>query len=238
MTKISYRIKKKSGLESVINKKSEKELKTEKETFVNYNYDGHSDLYSPLPVHFPDKVRSTNKFLEESKHILPPLDLSRAHLNTDVNHKEEAEEKSLNYETEEWIEILKIVGMSHDEINRISKNKILSKLFNAIDLLNKVIIEKNLQIRQIKQENDCLNVKISGLKNDNITLTRSFLELKQQVSKNKENFSKFRTNMQDEYLNTNNSMTNNTSRADYIEVYNTKEIGKYYDGNYKQNFAM
>jgi hypothetical protein len=95
-----------------------------------------------------------------------------------------------------------------EQLDILAQNKHLSKLIEAIELLNKVIMERNMQIRTITKENENLNQKNSVLNNDNISLAKSIFELKNEIKLLNEKIEKLNEgNMCGEgYLNTNVSM--------------------------------
>lgn len=75
-----------------------------------------------------------------------------------------------SFETEEWLEILRMADITSEEMDRLAKNKKISKIIEAIELLNKLLVDKNLQIRQIDDENGKLNCKNYELNSENIRL--------------------------------------------------------------------
>lgn len=173
---------------------------------------------------------------EEGKYITPQADLSKPkknsknnkeNNNTSIIYKNEKYDEKSNEinkeksETKEWLDILKSIDLSPNELERFSKNTDISKIIDGIELLNRVVMEKNMHIRLLVKENDDLNVKNTSLNNENISLSKTIFELKTQVKnliKEKQNLieqlSNNNQNINAEYLNTNVSMANNTSRMD------------------------
>ena len=78
--------------------------------------------------------------------------------------------KSSKFENEEWNDIIRSAQISKEDLQKMLKNSSLSKLFDAIEMLNKVNLEKSLQIRLLETENEDLNSKNSQLNNENIKL--------------------------------------------------------------------
>lgn len=78
--------------------------------------------------------------------------------------------KSSKFENEEWNDIIRSAQISKEDLQKMLKNSSLSKLFDAIEMLNKVNLEKSLQIKLLETENEDLNSKNSQLNNENIKL--------------------------------------------------------------------
>jgi hypothetical protein len=88
-----------------------------------------------------------------------------------------------NQDNEEWLEILKYSGLTPEELDRLSKNKAFARLIEAIEMLSKLLIDKNLCIRLLEQENENLNLKNNNLNKENITLFQQNLEFKKTIEK-------------------------------------------------------
>ena len=91
--------------------------------------------------------------------------------------------ENTNSQSEEWIEILRHSGLTPEEMDRLSKNKMLSKIIEAIEMLNRLLCDKNLQIRLLEQENENLNQKNFSLNRENISLFQKSLEIKKEMTK-------------------------------------------------------
>jgi hypothetical protein len=83
---------------------------------------------------------------------------------------------------EEWIETLKNSNMTQDEFVRYSKNKLMSKLVDALEYLYKIIMDKNVQIRILTSEVEDLNMKNMDLNKENMIL----YETNEQLIREKE----------------------------------------------------
>jgi len=91
------------------------------------------------------------------------------------------EGKVLN-ESEDWNDILKQSNMSREEFEYYSKNKALAKIVDLIENLNKLLRDKNFQIRILLEENKNLNHKNDGLNNENIALNQqNMIYLKESI---------------------------------------------------------
>ena len=193
------------------------------------------NLNSPLPYNFPEKVKMKSTTLDDIKYIMPPLDLNKtkksfqinnSNINNSQNTKANSEEitinKKRNLENEEWLDVMKNVGLTEEEMERFLRNKFISKLINAIDILIGTILGKNKIITEISHEKSVLNSQIRIVKKDNMNLTKNYLELALKLK-----------NLQDDDENKdklNNSMVfimflilkeNNTGRINFSR--NTKE---------------
>lgn len=86
-------------------------------------------------------------------------------------------------QSEEWIEILRHSGLTLEEMERLSKNKMLSRVIEAIEMLNRLLCDKNLQVRLLSHENESLNQKNFQLNKENINLFQQTLDLKKEVQR-------------------------------------------------------
>ena len=91
--------------------------------------------------------------------------------------KSSSKANKLSDECEEWLDIMKNVNLHPDEFEKFSRNKMLSKLIEAIEMLNRLIMDKNLQIRVFDTENESLNLKNRDLNNENMSLIANNAEL-------------------------------------------------------------
>ncbi len=78
----------------------------------------------------------------------------------------------------EWVDILKVIRMTNEEIELLSKNAAFSKVIDGLELMNKVVIDKNMQIKVINSEIDNLNRKNAALSDENIKLFKKIINLK------------------------------------------------------------
>lgn len=139
-------------------------------------------------MNFPEKVhcKLTN---DETKGIIPALDLSLAK-NANYKLEKKVEEKGktpritkkINKQTnEEWTVSIKYAGLTKDELERLSRNKLLVKLFEAMLNLNRIIEEKNVllqsavgKLKQAQQE------KIKK-ERENIELYQKIISIREEV---------------------------------------------------------
>jgi hypothetical protein len=93
--------------------------------------------------------------------------------------KKEAEK----YSSSEWLELLNSLDIKLTEIEKLSNNEVFGKIVEALEMLNKVVTEKNMQINLLMQENEKLNHKNSKLESVNLKQSKVIIDLKQRVNK-------------------------------------------------------
>jgi len=82
---------------------------------------------------------------------------------------------------------MKIIGFSLEEFDIFLNNKSLGKLIEALELLNRLLNDKNLQIKIFQDENENLNKKNYNLNKENIFLFQQNIQLKKHIEKLMEN---------------------------------------------------
>ena len=87
------------------------------------------------------------------------------------------------FENEEFVEIIKMVGLTQAEFEKLSKNKQYSKLTEAIEMMFRLIKDKNITLNLLDKENENLTAKNFKLNKDNMTLFRENVELKTSLKK-------------------------------------------------------
>ena len=150
-----------------------------------------------MRIHFPEKIHMKNNTVEDTKYIIPPLDLSKtrkgakASNNSNNNQTSITDKSNLkleeliklrkkNFEIEEWQETVKLVSLTEEEIDRYFNNKMLNKLIHALENLVKIIVNRNEDINKLKNENMSFSSQISQLKNEQLNLTSSYFLLKEK----------------------------------------------------------
>lgn len=148
-------------------------------------------------MNFPEKIKMGNSHLEDVKYIMPSLDLTKTkkmnnHRNHNISNNNNSQNtkantediilnKKQNFETDEWINVMKTVGLTEEEMDRFFKNKFIFKLIDAIDNLIGMILEKEKLLIQIQYEKSILNNQIAIYKKDNLTLSQNYLDLKKTM---------------------------------------------------------
>lgn len=95
--------------------------------------------------------------------------------------------KGKNWEKDEWIKILKKAKISSDTISNFANTKI----GESIEILVKMIMEKNMQIRVIYKENENLNEKNAILLNEIFEYKKKITNLKNEVKNLQNKFNQF-----------------------------------------------
>ena len=119
-----------------------------------------------------------------------------------------------NWETDEWFAVLNYLNLTNKDIETNShSNKFISKLLDAIELLNRILIKRNNRINELEKELEKLKEKNKDLSKDNISLLKNVFSLKGFNGKyNSENKKLPKVNRASgQYINTNISMINNIS---------------------------
>ena len=80
-------------------------------------------------------------------------------------------DSSNKYDSEDFNDVLRMAGLSMDHYVLMSKNKLYSKLTDAIEFMHKMIVEKNMCINLLEIENESLNAKNYQLNKENMELT-------------------------------------------------------------------
>jgi hypothetical protein len=84
--------------------------------------------------------------------------------------------------TEEWGDILKNINITNDSLERLGKNPTFSKVLDALELMNKVVVDKNMQIKIINTENENLNRKNSSLIEENMKFSNNLMKAKAEMT--------------------------------------------------------
>ena len=100
--------------------------------------------------------------------------------NDDINYRK--------FENEEFLEVCKNVGLTKKKFETLSKDDKYSQLTETIELLFKLLVDRNITINLLEKENDNLNKKNFKLNKDNMDLFNENLDLKEHINKIKENF--------------------------------------------------
>ena len=203
-------------------KKQEQSDKSKKQT-NELDGDELDDKFSerhPGVRYFSDKVE-----VKHTKFSLPAIPLNKIFKNDDkpedikvipadvqspdsLKVNKSKKEKNKAYETYEFLDVLKNVSLTPDDLEKLSKNKQISKLIEVIENLNRIILDKNLQAKILIEENENLNEKNTQLNKDNMFLGKQFdvIEKENVMLKNK-----LRKNDDTNTNNANTSLINNTS---------------------------
>jgi hypothetical protein len=86
-------------------------------------------------------------------------------------------EGKVNNESGDWTDLLKQSNMNREEFNYYSKNRGLAKIIDLIENSNKLLRDKNFQIRILLEENKDLNLKNEDLDKENTALNQQNMHL-------------------------------------------------------------
>lgn len=161
-----------------------------------------------MPVNFPEKIKMANTF-EDIKYIMPPLDLSKTKKgNKNNQNKNQIQENDLvnkkrsNFECEEWLGIMKSLGITDEEMERLLKNKFTSKFVEAIGSLISIILERTNLLNLAHSHISSLNKELASLKKDNLNITKNYLELNEKFKNVKNNkYQRNESEVNTDYLN-------------------------------------
>ena len=92
---------------------------------------------------------------------------------------------------DEWIEILRHSGLTPDELDRLAKNKIFTNVIEAIEMLSRLLVDNNMQIRLLEKENENINLKNESLFRENSSLTEQISDYKKKLDKYSQLYQKF-----------------------------------------------
>ena len=115
---------------------------------INLNSNNNQELKNKLQMESLDK---SNKSIEE-------INFSNVSSNS--------------YNNEEFKEILRQAGLSIEAYMLLSSNKLYSKLTDTIELMFKLVSDKNMTIKILEIENENLNEKNIELNEENMTILR------------------------------------------------------------------
>ena len=116
-----------------------------------------------------------------------------------------------NWETDEWLAILKYLNFTNDDIQaNTHNNKFMSKLLDAIELLNKILIKRNNKINELEKVISKLKEDYKDLSNENIKLLKNNYMLK-GLNGNLQNKKDKSIRASGQFINTNISLINNIS---------------------------
>ena len=149
--------------------------------------------------------------------------------NDEINYRK--------FENEEFLEICKNVGLTKKKFEKLSKENQYSQLTETIELLFKLLFDRNITINLLEKENDNLNKKNFKLNKENMDLFNENLDLKEQINKIKENF--FNLNNKTTNVSSENSLKTNCNNdkikntiINYEKFINEQQLEKQRISNY------
>lgn len=200
-------------------------------------FDDNFSSRVPVATYFPDKVEM--KKSHTPKISVPNIDINKIQMDPQDNHikilsakkSSKPAEKKISYETNEFLDVLRNVGLSPDELDKLAKNKMYTRIIEAIEMMNKIILDKNLQLRVLLEENESLNVKNTQLNNDNIFFGKQIDQLKKDITLLN---NKLKNNC-DTTINDDNSLIGNTSNItiNNVNINSINSINKVFQKRFK-----
>ena len=116
-----------------------------------------------------------------------------------------------NWETDEWFAVLNYLNINNKDIeNNTHGNKFMSKILDAIELLNRILIKRNNRINELEKELEKIKESNKDLSNENLNLIKSVFKLENLNGKYGDIKNK-KYDASEQYINTNISLINNFS---------------------------
>ena len=197
--------------------KNKKGDKKDEKKFDNYNLSAVTETYDNLieNQNYQNKRQNYKKFLDIEKCKKHDKSENLSQFTDDyfiskINRKQ--------FEHEDFIDILKNVGLTLEKFEHMSKTKSFAKFTEIIEMLLNLIKDKERQIRILKKENEFLNENNFKINEENILLTNQ-IKLKDTMLKNN-NINDLNPKLQEtihlykEYLN--NKQKEDSSPSDII----------------------
>ena len=86
--------------------------------------------------------------------------------------------------TQEWVDILKNIKITNYDLEALYGCPAFCKIIDAIDMLNKIVTDKNMQIKSKISDNENLIKKNSALIEENLKLSKNLTIAKSEISNN------------------------------------------------------
>ena len=116
-----------------------------------------------------------------------------------------------NWETDEWFAVLNYLNINNKDIeNNTHGNKFMSKILDAIELLNRILIKRNNRINELEKELEKIKENNKHLSNENLNLIKSVFKL-ENLNGKYGNIKNKKYDASEQYINTNISLINNFS---------------------------
>ena len=140
---------------------------------------------------------------------------------------QEDEDTNKKFENEEFVEVIKLAGLGMNEYNKLSKMNLCSKLTDVIEIMFRLLKDKNRTLDLLDKENDNLIAKNYKLNKTNMNLNQEVSDLKTEI----------RTNSSFISRNTNSNMPSAVKNTidNYKKVLKAKKTEKEND---KKEFLM
>ena len=145
---------------------------------------------------------------------------------------------SLNNNSEEFKEVLRQAGLSFETYILLSSNKLYSKLTDTIELMFKLVTDKNMTIKILEIENENLNEKNIQLNEENMLILKknndSMLNNSSKITINNLNINSLKAYQK--VLNKNDSSSNSSKEdTDSVIHMNNQNLNNILDKNLNYN---
>jgi hypothetical protein len=97
---------------------------------------------------------------------------------------QEDEDTNKKFENEEFVEVIKLAGLGMNEYNKLSKMNLCSKLTDVIEIMFRLLKDKNRTLDLLDKENDNLIAKNYNLNRTNMNLNQEVSDLKTEIRTN------------------------------------------------------
>ena len=148
----NLRYKLRNTINTLNDDKSYRSTNTPKINNINLHFNSnHNENRNKVPFQNSEKSNKSNRTIEDEE-------FSK---NSSFNN---------SFNNEEFKEILKQAGLTIENYLILSSNKMNAKLIDTIELMFKLITDKNMTIRILEIENENLNEKNTQLNEENISI--------------------------------------------------------------------
>ena len=130
------------------------------------------------------KINSQNLPINNNYNTLNLFPSDNLKLKNKFNILEDKKFYANVHSLDEFGEILKSVGLTKIEFQKMTKLKTFCKLTDAIEMIFGILVDKNSTIKILQTENDNLTNKNFVLNKENITLTFELKKFKQDLNDN------------------------------------------------------
>ena len=181
------------------------------------------NLYKESYENILKKIKGYKQEIENLKDKIRDKNLSNMNnFTTKIIDEIIQKQTKKNWETDEWFAVLNYLNITNKDIeNNTHGNKFMSKILDAIELLNRILIKRNNRINELEKELEKITESNKDLKNENLILFKNIFKLEgingkygNIIKKNK------KYDASEQYINTNISMINNFSLDNQESIQN------------------
>ncbi len=182
------------------------------------------NLYKESYENILKKIKGYKQEIENLKDKIRDKNLSNMNnFTTKIIDEIIQKQTKKNWETDEWFAVLNYLNITNKDIeNNTHGNKFMSKILDAIELLNRILIKRNNRINELEKELEKIKENNKDLKNENLTLIKNVFKL-ESLNGKYGNIIKKKNKKYDaseQYINKNISMINNISLDNQESIQN------------------